>query len=150
MISGNGWDGVQLAGSGTIENRSSATGSAPRHPAARLGNWNGVQLNGGAAYSFVYPNLISGNASDGVFLGDRHLLQRRPEQHHRHRTSSATPWATGSYGIILVSGTWGNTVYANTSMYSGAYGLATFGAGGGNSYNYNTVVSNYGGNILWD
>jgi hypothetical protein len=52
--------------------------------------------------------------------------------------------------VILVNGASDNTLYANTIEYSGAYGLATFGAGGGNIYSYNNVVNNYGGDILWD
>lgn len=150
VISGNGWDGVSIDGSGTIENEVVAnrvgTDASGGHA---LGNWNGIQLNNGSAYSLVYQNLISGNASDGVFLGGGTYYD--DVQNNTIGTNIlGDALGNGAHGIILVQGAWGNTIYANSSMYNGGYGLVTFGAGGGNTFSYNNVISNYGGNILWD
>ena len=94
--------------------------------------------------------MVSGNASDGIYLSDSGTTNNVLEYNAIGTNVQGYALGNGEYGVILVSGTADNTLYANTMEYSGADGLATFGAGGGNIYSYNTVINNYGGNILWD
>jgi hypothetical protein len=150
LISGNGWDGVSIDGSGTVENEVVADRIGTNlWGNYAIANWNGIQLNNGSAYSFVYQDMISGNGGDAVFLGGGTYYD--DVQNNAIGTDIfGNALGNGAYGIILVQGAWGNTIYANSVMYSSAWGLATFAAGGGNTYSYNNVVSNYGGNILWD
>ena len=42
------------------------------------------------------------------------------------------------------------TIYANALRSTAATARVTYGTPGGNTFSYNNVVSNYGGNILWD
>jgi hypothetical protein len=151
LISGNSWDGVWLTGSGTIENM--VVGNrigTNEYGVSAIANWNGVEITGGASYNLLYNDMISGNASDGVFLSDGNTDYNTLEYNVIGVSVQGYALGNGQNGVILVNGTFGNTVYANTIEYSGAVGLCTYGAGGGNSFSYNTVISNYGANIVWD
>jgi hypothetical protein len=151
LISGNSWDGVWLSGSGTVENMivGNRIGTNEWGNYA-IANWNGVEITGGASDNLLYSDMISGNASDGVFLSDGTTAYNALEYNTIGLDVLGNPLGNGQNGVILVNGTWNNQVYANNIEYNGAVGLCTYGAGGGNSFSYNTVVNNYGGNLVWD
>ncbi|HEY2156906.1 MAG TPA: right-handed parallel beta-helix repeat-containing protein [Isosphaeraceae bacterium] len=149
VIGGNSWDGVEVDGQGTVQNEliGNWIGTSPNTQVG-IPNWNGIQLIGGSAYTFVINNTISGNSGDGVFL--EQTQYDVVEQNQIGPGLYGSPLGNGFYGIILVDGASYNTIYANNIQYNRSAGLATFGTGWGNGYYYNTVVNNGGGDIIWD
>ncbi len=146
VISGNSWDGVEISGSGTIEDE--LIGNAIGMSAdltTWVANWNGIQIDNNAAYAFVYNNTISGNSSDGVFLAQTQYDDL--EENQVGLGIYGTPAGNGNYGIILVDGSVDNTIYNNNIQYNGWEGLITVNAWWDNSFYYNNVVNNGGSNL---
>jgi parallel beta-helix repeat protein len=151
LISGNSWDGLWITGSGTEGNWAAGDRiGTDEYGNYAIPNWNGVQLTGGAYYNVLYGDMISGNASDGVFISDSNTAYNVLEYDQIGVNVLGNALGNGQNGVILVNGTSNNQVYGCTIEFSGAVGLCTYGAGGGNSFTYNNVVNNYGGNLLWD
>lgn len=154
VISGNGWDGVDITGSGTEENQFLQDYIGTNQwGTAGIANWNGVEIQGGASLSNFYLNTISGNASDGVYITDSNTWGNSFEDNYIGTDAYGLAVGNGANGMVLVFGTYDNTIYANTIEYNGGVGLYTYDTGPGGSYNsyyYNTVVNNYGGNISFN
>ena len=77
VISGNGWDGVELIGSGTTGNVVEGNYIGIDVTGVSLGNGgSGVAIMGGASSNSIGSNsptdrdIISGNAYDGVYISD--------------------------------------------------------------------------------
>ncbi len=77
VISGNGWDGVELIGSGTTGNVVEGDYIGVNVSGVSLGNGgSGVAIMGGASSNSIGSNsptdrdIISGNAYDGVYISD--------------------------------------------------------------------------------
>ncbi len=151
VISGNGWDGVDITGSGTEENQFLQNFIGTNQGGtSRIANWNGVEIQGGAALNNFDLNTISGNASDGVYITDSNTWGNSFENNYIGTDVYGYAVGNGANGMVLVFGTYDNTIYANTIEYNGGVGLYSYQtgpSGSANTYLYNTVVSNSGGNI---
>ncbi len=152
VISGNGGNGIDvlnIAGAG--RHRHSRQLHRHRiHPASgRLGNGlDGVLLNGvsgtviaGAAL----PNLISGNAGNGIHVLGPSGRDRHPGQPDRHGHLRARPaWATAGDGIALEDAG-GRTIgglaagQGNLISGNGGNGIHVYGTASGNVLLGNTI-----------
>lgn len=146
-ISGNSWDGVSITDPGTVDNElyNDVIGLSG-DMTTKVPNWNGVQIIGGSGDNVVYQSTISGNQSDGIFLEQTQYNDIQDDQ--IGLGLYGTPVGNGAYGIILVDGTSGNTVYDDNIEFNSGGGLATFGAWWDNGYYDNTIVNNGGWDIF--
>jgi titin len=124
LISGNGVFGVLVVGLGTNGNQiandyiglnTAATGA--------LGNGlAGVQVQDGAAGTFILSDIISGNAADGVVLSgpgvDGNVIQ-----FNRIGTNAAGTAAVSNptAGVLIRAGASGNTLSTNVISGNGAF-----------------------------
>lgn len=147
VISGNGWDGIDVTGSGTTENQvlQNLIGTSQSSTWA-IGNWNGVVIQGGASLTNLYLNTIAGNHSDGVYITDSNTWGNSLEDNYIGIDAYGYAVNNGANGVVLVFGTYDNTIYANTIEYSDGVGLYTYQASS-NTFLYNNVINNYQGNI---
>jgi parallel beta-helix repeat protein len=136
VISGNGWDGVQLLYSGTSNNTvqddnigTNAAGNAP------LGNGgSGVAVAGSASGNNIDYSVISGNAYNGVYISDSGTTGNYVSGDYIGTDGSGTfAVSNGTNGVILQSGASGNYVLFSTVSGNLEDGILLQGA------NYNGV-----------
>ncbi len=150
VIGGNSWDGVAITGSGTNANELLDNGIGV-NSADGIGvpNWNGVQLVGGSADSYLYQNVVAGNHSDGIYL--EQTQGNDVSSNWVGINSNGVAFGNGEYGIILVDGASNNLIVSDNVQNNDAGGIATFGTGSGNQYYGNYSANNGGGNnYIWD
>jgi hypothetical protein len=112
-ISGNGQNGVQIAGSDTVSNiiAGNLIGTDPGGTADVGNNWNGVQLGSGARDNTIGPdNVISGNDLDGVFLIDGGTTGNAVSGNYIGTDGSGTAGLGNSHAGVAILRATGNTV----------------------------------------
>ena len=114
LISGNGDNGVDIEGSGTVSNTiqgnyigTNVTGTLA------ISNGLGINIHSNAAYNIIQDNLISGNAGVGIFIGGTGTIGNLILSNYIGTDASGTTAVGNAAGVNLGSGASLNTIGDN-------------------------------------
>ena len=159
LISGNGNVGVSIANSDTMSNTVSANYiGADVTGSVAIGNAViGVHINDGAQYNVIggatpeQRNLISGNAGNGVSIGDSDTLRNVVAGNYIGTDFSGTmALGNAGHGVHVDNGAGPNIIGpGNIIAYNGENGVHVLGADTlGNTVTANSIYGNGGSGIL--
>ncbi len=127
LISGNSDNGVYIVDSGTLSNTVSGNyiGTDVSGSYAIPNQWQGVGVRGGASYTRIQDNLISGNGWDGVHIWDASTIRIAISDNHIGTNISGTAAISNTHsGIGINSGAHDNTIGpGNVIAYNGDAGV---------------------------
>jgi titin len=161
VISGNGWNGIDLGGSTVMSNTVSGNYiGTDAAGTAKLGNsQDGVHIGSGARYNIVggsapgERNVISGNGGDGVDIADSNTVSNTVLGNAIGTDSSgAAALGNGVNGVIVGSGAKNNTIGPNNVIaYNDGDGVRVyFNTTLGSIITQNAIFSNDQGIDLMD
>jgi CSLREA domain-containing protein len=153
LISGNTQSGVRIEGDGTDSNQivNNYIGTNESGNSA-LGNDIGVRVDDLAKDTHIGPitysvlgNVVSGNTSDGIYLGGNSDSTEIWENIIGMDISKSSAVSNGRHGIYITDGTTNSSIVLNTIAHNtedGIFMSAT--AGSDNLYESNRIFSNGG------
>ncbi len=153
LISGNGLQGVAIAGSGTTSNTVSGNyiGTDIGGTAVISNTWNGINIGGGASYNVIggdtagERNLISGNGSVGVNIAGSGTMSNTVSGNYIGTDASGMAVLSNENGVSIASGAQHNRIGGSTvgerNVIGGNRGndVTIWGIG----TDYNVVSSNF-------
>ncbi|MBI5582606.1 MAG: right-handed parallel beta-helix repeat-containing protein, partial [Deltaproteobacteria bacterium] len=120
VISGNGVNGVYVAGSSWTTISNNHVGTDDPGLAARPNGEEGIKIDGGAQDNFIYNNVLSGNGKNGLLLSGAGTTSNSIQGNKIGADSAGTgKIPNGNHGIGIYNGASGNTVGHNNDPSRG-------------------------------
>jgi hypothetical protein len=132
VISGNGSVGVNITGATANVVEGNFLGTDSTGTSALPNNAFGLLLDGGASDNLVARNVISGNAENGVVLGEFASVTGNTVKGNEIGTdaSGAAALANGLNGVAIGHGSSANSVERNSIRFNAGAGVLVDGASG--------------------